>query len=246
MSVVKTSRPFLVTLLTLAASASAAWWLRADDTLPKAPTAARYDAMAERSPFTAPTAATPAPTAAPVAAGPHWWDQMFITSLMERGGVYFAALVDQTSKKHYVLEINKVDPDSQLLLASVQWNDRLDQTTVTVSKGAETAPPLRFDASASTAAPGATAFSTSPPPNLQAPFTPPPRTAPINPMTGPPGFTGTPPPPPPSMPNVVRRTGPIGANPPANPANGARKGVQQPGGGQPRRIIVPNNADDGE
>ena len=226
----KTSRPLLATVTTLIVSVSVALWSQADDTLPKAQPASRYDAMAARSPFTAPTAATPVPVAAPVAAGPHWWDQMFVTSLMERSGVYYAALVDKASNKHFMLEINKADPDSQLLLSSVQWNDHLDQTTVTVSKGPETAPPLRFDATASAPAPASPVGSG--PSSMQSSFVPP-RTPP----TLPPGFTGTPPPPPPGVPNVVRRTGPIGATPPPNPRNG----IQQPGGGPPRRIIVPNN-----
>ena len=232
------SRPTAAVLLTLAVSVTLALWLRADDdTVPKAPPATRYDAMAERSPFTAPTIAAPTPPPTPVQSGPHWWDQMSVTSLMDRGGVYYAAVWDHVSNKHYVLEINKTDPDSQLLMSSVHWDERLDQTTVTVSKGAETAPPLRFDASAGT--PVSSAVPISGPSSMQAPFTPPPRNAAINPATLPPGFTGTPPPPPPSMPNVVRRAGPISSNPPAYPRNG----VQQPANGPPRRIIVPNNSD---
>ena len=236
------SRPLFAALLTLAASATVALWLRADDTVPKAPPVARYDAMAERSPFMAPTAATPAPTPPPVAAGPHWWDQMSITSLMDRGGVYYAAVVDHASNKRYLLEIHKADPDSQLVMSDVHWDERLEQTTVTVSKGTETAPPLHFDASASSGAPVSPAMSMSGPASMQPPFTPPPRNAPLNPNTLPPGFTGTPPPPPPGMPNVVRRTVPIGSNPSANPRNS----VQQPSNGPPRRIIVPNSADSPE
>ncbi len=135
----------------LVLTASATLLLRADDgVVPKGPPPTRYDAMASRSPFTAPTAAAPVATPSPVA-GPHWWDQMFLTSLMDRGGVYYVGLVDKASNKHYLLATGRADEESQLLLHSVQWNDHLDQTTAMVSKGVETAPPIRFDASGATA-----------------------------------------------------------------------------------------------
>ena len=228
--VVKPSR-FLFTLVLTAAMAA---WLRADDgVLPKGPAATRYDAMAARSPFTAPTVALPAATPPPVAAGPHWWDQMFLTSLMDRGGVYYIGLVDRASNKHYLLATGKTDEDSQLLLTSVQWNDRLDQTTAMVSKGAEAAPPIRFDATAASAAPVSPAQ-----PSFSAP-----RPLPnALPPTLPPGFTGTPPPPPPTGNPVVRRNAPIASRPGAAPQTPTRPGAQPPANG-PRRIIVPNGDD---
>ena len=225
--VVKLSRPFLI----LALSASVAIWLRAadDGVLPKGLPAARYDAMAGRSPFTAPTAVVAA-TPAPVASGPHWWDQMSLTSIMDRGGVYYIGLVDKASNHHYLLATGKIDEDSQLLLNEVHWNDRLDQVTATISKGADTAPPIRFDASVSTASSAAPAAPTQP-------FASVPRPLPnAMPPTLPPGFTGTPPPPPPGMGNpVVRRTNPIPSHPGATPQPGANR----PANG-PRRIVVPN------
>ncbi len=60
--------------------------LLADDALPKAQPAGRYEPMAARSPFMAPTVPLPVATPPPAPAGPHWWDQMSITSLMEAGG----------------------------------------------------------------------------------------------------------------------------------------------------------------
>ncbi len=227
----KSSRLTLAALLALAASAPLPPSLRADDALPKAQPAGRYEPMASRSPFMAPTSALPTPTPAPVAAGPHWWDQMVVTSLMEAGGTFFAAVVDKSNNKRYVLESGKPDEDSHLLLASVQWNERADQSTVTVRKGTEIAPPLRFDPTAVASAPAAAPqpFSPSNPPRYQAGMANPPL---------PPGFTGTPPPPPP-MTNVVRRGGPIGSvpAPPGNPSNGTVP--NRPQDSAPRRKIRP-------
>lgn len=227
-------KPFPRVFLALALSGGAALWLRADDgVLPKGPPAARYDAMASRSPFTVPTAppsATPPPA---VAQGPHWWEQMFLTSLMERGGVYYVGLVDKASSKHYLLAAGKADQDSQLLLSEVHWNDRLDQTTATVSKGVETAPPIRFDASAVSVPPVAQG-----PPSPYSPSGPRPLPNSL-PPTLPPGFSGTPPPPPPTGNPVVRRIAPIASRPLVAPQNPS----QQPPSGQPRRIVVPNSDD---
>ena len=229
---VKPSRLFLFLALSAPVAALS---LRADDgVLPKSPPVARYDAMAARSPFTAPTAAVTA-TPTPVQAGPHWWDQMFLTSLMERSGVYYIGMVDKASNKHYLLETGKADEDSQLLLTEVHWNDRLDQTTAIVSKGAETAPAIRFDASAATAAPASAPFAPG-----QQPFTAPRPISGMQPPALPPGFTGTPPPPPPSTGSpVVRRIAPIASRPGATSQNPPRSSAQPPGNG-PRRIIVPN------
>ena len=143
----RASRVFPVVLMTLAAPVSV-WRLSADDILPRVQAATRYDAMAARSPFTAPTAAAPAPPPSPVAAGPHWWDQIFLTSLMELGSTGFAAIVDRASGKHYVLETNKPDEGSDLLLTEIRWGERTNLSTVVVRRGTETSPPLRFDTTA--------------------------------------------------------------------------------------------------
>ena len=116
-------------------------------------------------------------------------------------------MVDKANSKRYVLESGKADEESHLLLANVQWGERADQATITVRKGAEVAPPLRFDPSAVPSAPMSAApqpFSPSNPPHYQVPTT---NNPPL-----PPGFTGTPPPPPPAT-SVVRRGGPIGSRP---------------------------------
>ena len=227
-------RSFRVLSLLLALTAPATLLLRADDgVVPKGLPPARYDAMASRSPFTAPTAAAPVATPSPVAAGPHWWDQMFLTSLMDRGGVYYVGLVDKASNKHYLLAAGRADEESQLVLNSVQWNDHLDQTTAMVSKSGETAPPIRFDAS------GASAPTTPTQPAMSVP----------RPLSGaqapalPPGFSNAVPPPPPSVSApVVRRPNPIASRPGATPQIPPR-GVAPPPGNGPRRIIVPNGED---
>ncbi len=233
-SVVKPLRPLLV----LALSAAVAISLSAadDGVLPKGMPAARYDVMVMRSPFTAPTAAAPVATPAPVAAGPRWWDQMSLTSIMDRGGVYYIGLWDKASSRHYLLATGKTDEDSQLLLNGVQWNDRLDQVSATVSKGAETAPPIRFDATAAAASTTAPVSPMQQPPSVPRPL---PNALP---PTLPPGFSGTPPPPPPGMGNmgnpVVRRQAPISSRPNATPQPGANRPTNGP-----RRLVVPNGED---
>ena len=219
LATVKSPRLSLVVLAALAAPASVR--LLADDALPKAQPVARYEPMAARSPFMAPTAPPPAATPVPVQAGPHWWDQMVVTSLMEAGGTYFAAVVDRANNKRYVLESGKTDEESNLLLADVQWNERADQSTVTVRKGAEIAPPLRFDASAVASTPASAPNPFAPPSRNPANLVAPPL---------PPGFTGTPPPPPPTT-SVVRRSSPIGARPvtPADQGSIPRPPVQPQG-----------------
>ncbi len=228
---VKPSRLILAALLALAASAPLPPSLRADDALPKAQPPGRYEPMASRSPFMAPTTALPTPTPPPAPPGPHWWDQMVVTSLMEAGGTYFAAVVDKANSKRYVLESGKADEESHLLLASVQWNERADQSTVTVRKGTEVAPPLRFDPSAVASVPASAPqpFTPSNPPRYQPGMPNPPL---------PPGFNGTPPPPPPTT-NVVRRGGPIGSvpAPPQGQANGTAP--NRPPDSAPRRRIRP-------
>ena len=203
----------------------------ADDALPKARPAAEYEPMAARSPFMAPTAPPPTATPSPVPAGPHWWDQMFVTSLMEAGGVYYAAVVDHANNKRYVLESGKLDEDSRLLLADVQWNERADQSTITVRKGPEVAPPLRFDASAVASTPTIPPqpFGPNNPPHYQPGIPNPPMPA---------GFT---PPPPPPATSVVRRSGPIGARPPVPGNTGA---VVPPAPPVTRRTIRPLNGND--
>ncbi len=221
----RTSRLSLAVLLALAAPAPLVRLSADEAALPKVQPAAVYEPMAMRSPFMAPTAAAPVATPTPVQPGPHWWDQMNVTSLMEAGGVYFAAVVDKASGKRYVLEFGKPDEDSHLVLANVQWSERADQSTITVRKGAEVAPPLRFDASAVPSAPVSAMpqpFSPTNPPHYQVPMS---NNPPL-----PPGFTGTPPPPPPAT-SVVRRNGPIGSRP-ANPG-AANPPVQLPPQGVP-------------
>ena len=205
--------------------------VRAEDALPKAQPAAVYEPMAARSPFMAPTAPVTT-TQAPAQSGPHWWDQMTVTSLMEIGGVYFAGVVDKANSKHYVLESGKPDEDSHLLLASVQWNERAEQSTIIVRKGLEVAPPLRFDPTAAPAVPVPSApqpFSPTNPPHYQTPMANPPL---------PPGFTGTPPPPPPAT-SVVRRTGPIGSRPDATGNPAGSQPLQPPANPVQRRQIRP-------
>ncbi len=212
--VVKPFRPLLAALLTLAVPASVTRLL-ADDAVPKAQPAGRYEPMAARSPFMAPTAPGPTPPPVPVQAGPHWWDQMVVTSLMEAEGTFFAAVVDKANGKRYVLEKGKAD-ESSLMLADVQWNEHAAQSTVTVRKGTDIAPPLRFDPSATASAPTGVPQPLAPA-RSQTPLAAPPL---------PPGFTGTPPPPPPGGPNVVRRSGPITSHPnaPAPQGTGALPG----------------------
>ena len=194
--------------------------------------------MAERSPFTAPTdrraRRRPPPPVRPVRTGGTRWSS---PRSWTAGGVYYAAVWIKSNNKHYVLESSKTDADSQLLMSSVHWNERADQSTVTVSKGAEIAPPLRFDPSACRRAGGR-----APAVSVRA-CSHPTRPACANPPL-PPGFTGTPPPPPP-MTNVVRRGGPIGSVPaaPGNPSNGtvpnrpqdpgARRQIRPLGGPEP-------------
>ena len=151
-------------MLTVLAAPAFARLLPADDTLPKGqPAAARYEPMATRSPFTAPTAATPPPMPEPVPAGPHWWDQMVVT-LAHGTGVapIFAAVIDQSQRQALLLlETNKPDEDSGLVLAEVQWNEQGNQSTVVVRRGAEIAPPLRFDPAAATSVPATPPFADS-------------------------------------------------------------------------------------
>ena len=225
LGLVKPSRLSLAAFVALAVPA-AVLSLRGDDSLPKSQPAVRYEPMAMRSPFTAPTIAAPTPTPAPAPVGPRWWDQLAVTSLMEAGGTYFAAVVDKSNGKHYLLESGKPDQDSQLLLTEVQWNERTDQSTVTVRKGTDIAPPLRFDTSAVPSTPAGPQQPFNPQ-RVPANFTVPPP---------PPNFNGMPPPPPPPATSVVRRAGPIASRPPGQSNSATANQPGSPNGPAVRRV----------
>ena len=117
----------------------------AEDALPRPAAADRYAKMADRSPFappTAPPSAGPGPT--PLPAGPKWSDDLVVTLLTQQGGVYFATIQDKVKNDHFLLQTNKEDTERHLALASVQWGELVDQTTVTLRHNGEFAS-VRFD-----------------------------------------------------------------------------------------------------
>jgi hypothetical protein len=122
---------------------------RADDVLPKALPANRYEKLAAHSPFAPPTVAAPvapAPVAAPKGS---WADKLAVTALMQNGGIYIATVVDRDSSQHFIVTSDK-ENERSMMLASVQWGDKYDQTRITIRRGAEFGQ-VAFDASAGAA-----------------------------------------------------------------------------------------------
>ena len=173
---------------------------RADDLLPQAPAANRYEKMSNRSPFAPPTPVTGAvvPVAAPP--GPKWSDDLTVTLLTQQGGVYFATIQDKSKNEHFLLQSNKEDLDRHLALSSVEWGDLVGQTTVMLRHNNEFAS-VRFDANAAAAPapqPGRASIAGTYPPSAGLPA---------------PGRLQPPPGAPPLPPNVQQRRALIRATP---------------------------------
>lgn len=112
---------------------------RADDTVPKAYPADRYEKMAAHSPFSPPTEApkvqaTPTPPPAP-----SWADKLTATMIMQYGNDYKVTVVDQDSPTHLQLYTNVEDDQSHMQVASVKWNaaNRDETPTITLRRGTD-------------------------------------------------------------------------------------------------------------
>lgn len=193
---------FALGLGLLLAAAGAAW---ADDVLPIAFPAARYQKLSAHSPFSPPTIAAPV-TSAPIAPAGSWSDKLTVTLLMQQGGKYVAMLLDRDSSEHFLVT-SDTENNRNMMLSSVQWSDQLKQTRVTIRKGKEFGQ-VAFD-------PNATAAAPSSAPGLPGAIS---RPSPVSPGPGagpalfhpPPGSVGGRGP---QSPPIVRRPT-ISANPP--------------------------------
>ena len=181
---------------------------QADDILPKPFPASRYEKMSARSPFSPPTVAAFVP-AAPTVPTVSWSDKLAVTALMEQGGKYFATVVDRDSSQHFLISSDTENNDhDRIMLSSVQWAAKINQTRITIRKGTEFGQ-VAFDPSAavSTSSPAVPGAIPGAFPRLGAGPTLP-GARPFNP---PPGANGGPRPTQPA-PAVIRR-GPISAAP---------------------------------
>ena len=176
---------------------------RAEDVVPQAPAASRYEKMASRSPFAPPTPVTGLLTSVTAPAGPKWSDNLTVTLITQQGGVSFATIQDKVKNERFLLQSNKEDPEHQLALVGVQWGDLISQTTVMLRHNNEFAT-VRFDPNATAAAPAA-----NPVPGRGTGV---PGTYPAAAGTPPPGRL-QPPPNPPNLPGAVQRRGLIRATP---------------------------------
>ena len=118
---------FIATAI-LAAVTSAAFTSLADESLPKAPAFARYEAMMNRSPFAVATAAAPMP-----AATPNFAKDLYIANAARTPDgdlVTIASTTDRNFKKY----LSTKTTEDGYSVPSIEWSDRVGATTVTISK----------------------------------------------------------------------------------------------------------------
>lgn len=152
-------------LLTLACAARAG-----DDIIPAPFPAARYQKMAQHSPFSPPANAVAAPVVAPVAVSPGWADKLKVTAIMQIGNRYLATVEDSDTHDHFLVDSDK-ENDRGMVLSGVQWSDKASQMRVTVRHGAEFGQ-VSFDPNATMLAGGAPNMVNNGPQNLPNPGPP--------------------------------------------------------------------------
>jgi hypothetical protein len=156
---------FAAVLLTLACSARAG-----DDIIPAPLPAARYQKMAQHSPFSPPANAAAAPVAPPAPVSPGWADKLKVTAIMQIGNRYLATVEDSDTHDHFLVDSDK-ENDHGMVLSGVQWSDKAAQMRVTVRHGAEFGQ-VSFDPNASMLAGGAPNTVNNVPQNLPNPGPP--------------------------------------------------------------------------
>lgn len=140
------SYPTSLRVLTGVILASSGTLLRADDVLPKAPPAAKYEKMAGHSPFAPPTVPVAAPVAAPPTPAPGWADALTATMIAQDGANFMVTVVDAQNSQQHLYLTSEPDDKAPMSVVSVKWGATHDDPpTITLRKGQEFAQ-VRYEA----------------------------------------------------------------------------------------------------
>jgi hypothetical protein len=106
----------------------------ADEILPRAPAAVRYDALKNQCPFALAT-----PVAAPELPKASFAANWYVSGIGRLGGEDFVSIKSRDLASQFSLYGGETDPKTGVVLVSVKWMEGVGKSTVVLKKGAETA-----------------------------------------------------------------------------------------------------------